>query len=120
MELINIHSFQKDFGTLFIGCPSEENRKKNGYFPVAFSIFVPLLNGLVVIVVSGFLTNSVGDRLLLTILAASASYIAVPAAMKMAAPKANPGLYIPMVLAITFPFNIMIGIPLYLLIIRSY
>jgi hypothetical protein len=50
---------------------------------------------------------------MLAILAASASYIAVPAAMKIAAPKANPGLDIPMALAVTFPFNVTIGMPLY-------
>jgi hypothetical protein len=58
-------------------------------------------------------THEVGDRFMLAILAASASYIAVPAAMKIAAPKANSGLYIPMALAVTFPFNVTIGMPLY-------
>jgi hypothetical protein len=55
----------------------------------------------------------------LAVLAASASYIAVPAAMKLAAPGANPGLYIPMALAITFPFNITVGIPLYLFLVQN-
>ncbi|WP_163202703.1 sodium-dependent bicarbonate transport family permease, partial [Citrobacter koseri] len=50
--------------------------------------------------------------------AASASYIAVPAAMRLAAPKADPGLYIPMALGLTFPFNISIGMPLYWLFIE--
>ena len=57
-----------------------------------------------------------GDGFILAILAASASYIAVPAAMKIAVPKANPGIFIPMALAITFPFNITIGMPLYFMI----
>lgn len=61
-----------------------------------------------------------GNRLLLTVLAASASYIAVPAAMKLAAPKANPGLYVPMALAITFPMNIIFGIPWYLYMIHQF
>lgn len=91
---------------------------KNGPFPVIFGIVVPVINGIVVALVSGFITDSVGDRLLIAILAASASYIAVPAAMKLANPKANPGLYIPMALAVTFPFNITIGIPLYLYFIQ--
>lgn len=86
---------------------------KNGYFPFVFSIVIPLFNGILVSIISGALTQNIGDRLLLAVLAASASYIAVPAAMKLAAPKANPGLYVPMALAITFPFNITIGIPLY-------
>jgi hypothetical protein len=46
-------------------------------------------------------------------LAASASYIAVPAAMRMALPKADPGIYLSMSLAVTFPFNIVVGIPLF-------
>ena len=54
------------------------------------------------------------------ILAASASYIAVPAAMKMTVPNANPGLYLPMALAVTFPVNITIGMPLYYLVIQSF
>jgi hypothetical protein len=53
------------------------------------------------------------------ILAASASYIAVPAAMKITVPKANPGIYIPMALAVTFPFNITIGMPIYYAIIQG-
>ncbi len=93
---------------------------KNGIFPFAFAILMPLFNGVMVSIVSGLITQNIGDRLLLAILAASASYIAVPAAMKLASPKANPGLYIPMALAITFPFNITIGMPLYLYLINSF
>jgi hypothetical protein len=93
---------------------------KKGWFTLFFAIVVPVLNGLTVAVISGFFMEEVGNRLLMAILAASASYIAVPAAMKLAAPKANPGLYIPMALAITFPFNITIGMPLYLYIIGLF
>ena len=50
---------------------------------------------------------------------ASASYIAVPAAMRMTVPEANPSLYVSMALAITFPFNIIVGIPLYFNIIKT-
>lgn len=91
---------------------------KKGWFALLFAIIIPVINGSLVAVVSGVLTESVGNRLLFAILAASASYIAVPAAMKIAAPKANPSLYIPMALAITFPFNITLGMPLYLYIIN--
>lgn len=91
---------------------------KKGWFAVLFAIIIPIINGSLVAVISSILTESVGNRLLFAILAASASYIAVPAAMKIAAPKANPSLYIPMALAITFPFNITLGIPLYLCIIN--
>lgn len=93
---------------------------KNGVFPLAFAVGMPLVNGLTVAVLSGSISDNLGDRLLLTILAASASYIAVPAAMKLAAPQANPGLYLPMALAITFPFNITVGMPLYLQVIEYF
>lgn len=93
---------------------------KNGYFPLAFSILLPLFNGITVALISGGISENPGDRLLLAVLAASASYIAVPAAMKLAAPDANPGLYIPMALAVTFPFNITIGIPFYLFLVQSF
>ena len=91
---------------------------KKGWFALLFAIIIPMINGSLVAVISGLITESLGNRLLFAILAASASYIAVPAAMKIAAPKANPSLYIPMALAITFPFNITLGIPLYLYIIN--
>jgi hypothetical protein len=54
------------------------------------------------------------------VLAASASYIAVPAAMKIAVPKSNPGLFLPMALAVTFPINITIGMPLYFWVASNY
>lgn len=54
-----------------------------------------------------------GDALLLVVLCASASYIAVPAALRVALPEANPGIYVTLALAVTFPFNILIGIPLF-------
>ncbi len=90
---------------------------KYGLFPFAFAILVPLLNGTLVAYLSRFVSASQGDQFLFAILAASASYIAVPAAMKLAAPKANPGIYIPMALAVTFPFNITLGMPIYMYII---
>jgi hypothetical protein len=91
---------------------------KKGWFALVFAIVIPVINGILVALISGVITDSIGNRLLFAILAASASYIAVPAAMKIAAPKANPSLYIPMALAITFPFNITLGMPLYLYIIN--
>jgi len=92
---------------------------KNGWFTFVFAITVPVANGIAVSFLSALITEDIGNRFLFAILAASASYIAVPAAMKLAAPKANPGLYIPMALAVTFPFNITIGLPLYLSIIQK-
>jgi len=75
--------------------------------------------GAAVAVISGVWRQDVGNRLMFAVLAASASYIAVPAAMRLAAPKADPGLYIPMALGVTFPFNITFGMPIYLAIVRS-
>jgi hypothetical protein len=92
--------------------------KKYGWFATSFAIIIPLLNGSLVAMASSYVTHEVGNRLMFAVLAASASYIAVPAAMRLAAPKANPGLYIPMALAITFPLNITLGMPLYLYIIN--
>ena len=93
---------------------------ENGWFTLLFAILIPIINGTVVAITSSAITDSIGNRFLFAILAASASYIAVPAAMKIAAPKANPSLYLPMALAITFPLNITLGMPLYLSIIKFF
>jgi len=92
--------------------------RKYGWFATAFAIIIPLINGCLVAAISGLFIHDIGNRFIFAILAASASYIAVPAAMRLAAPKADPGLYIPMALGITFPFNITIGMPLYYLIVN--
>lgn len=91
--------------------------KKYGLFLSVFAILIPAVNGCIVAVASSIVTADIGNRFIFAILAASASYIAVPAAMKLAAPKADPGLFIPMALGLTFPFNISIGMPLYYMII---
>lgn len=91
---------------------------KNGWFTTVFALLIPMFNGAVVAYMSQYVTHEIGDRFIFAVLAASASYIAVPAAMKIAVPKANPGLYLPMALAVTFPFNITIGMPLYFGIIN--
>jgi hypothetical protein len=93
--------------------------KKYGTFVVLFGILIPAFNGLLVAYMSQYITPDPGNRFIFSILAASASYIAVPAAMRLAAPKADPGLYVPMALGITFPFNILIGMPLYLFVIGA-
>lgn len=92
---------------------------KSGWFAVLFAIAIPLINGCVIAIASVLITDDIGNRFILAVLAASASYIAVPAAMKIAVPKANPGLFLPMALAITFPFNITFGMPIYLSIIMA-
>lgn len=93
--------------------------KKYGNFAATFAIIVPFINGCVVAYLSGYFISDLGNRFLFSILAASASYIAVPAAMRLAAPKADPGLYLPMALGITFPFNITVGMPVYFAILQS-
>jgi uncharacterized protein len=94
--------------------------KKYGWFATTFAIVVPLINGCAIALLSGLFIHDIGNRFIFAILAASASYIAVPAAMRLAAPKADPGLYIPMALGVTFPINITIGMPLYYLIVNSF
>lgn len=93
---------------------------KKGALPFVFSIVMPFVHGFIALFIALQITDSVGNQLLFTILAASASYIAVPAAMKTAVPKANPSLYLPMALGITFPINVVIGIPVYYSIIMYY
>ena len=89
-----------------------------GWSPIIFALFIPLLNGTIVAYTSGLVTQDVSNRFMLAVLAASASYIAVPAAMKITVPKANPGLFLPMALAVTFPVNITIGLPLYFYLVQ--
>ena len=85
-----------------------------GAFLTAFGILMPLFNATVALALGKFLGLSAGDAFLLTVLTASASYIVVPAVVRYAIPEANPSLYFTMSLAITFPFNIIFGLPLYL------
>lgn len=95
-----------------------DDLKRSGSFVIGFSILMPVFNALIGIFISRLIGISVGNALLFSVLWASASYIAVPAAMRMTVPEANPSLYISMALALTFPFNIIIGIPIYLQIIN--
>jgi hypothetical protein len=89
-----------------------------GWFPIVFALVIPLINGIITAYISTWVTPDPGNRFIFAVLAASASYIAVPAAMKISAPDANPGLFLPMALAITFPMNITIGFPIYYSIIQ--
>ena len=94
--------------------------RRYGKFAFMMGILFPAVNGTIVAILSGFFMTEVSDRFILSVLAASASYIAVPAAMRIAAPKADPGLYLPMALGVTFPFNITIGMPLYLWVVNLF
>lgn len=93
---------------------------KSGWFSIFFAVVFPLINGCIVAFLSQFITDDVGNRFIFAVLAASASYIAVPAAMKIAVPKANPGIFLPMALAVTFPFNITFGMPIYFSIVLCH
>jgi uncharacterized protein len=87
---------------------------KTGFFLISFAILMPIFNAAISIGLARLINMPSGDALLFAVLGASASYIAVPAAMRMTVPEANPSLYISTALAVTFPFNIIVGIPLYL------
>lgn len=89
-----------------------------GPFLITFAFLIPMLNAVIVITLSHLVGLSVGDTLMLAVLAASASYIVVPAVVRVAIPEANPGLYFGMALALTFPFNVVLGIPLYYQLIQ--
>jgi hypothetical protein len=84
-----------------------------GSFLVGFALIMPMINAGIAITLAKMLGMSEGDALLLACLAASGSYIVVPAICRYAIPEAKPGVYFSMSLAFTFPFNIVIGIPLY-------
>ena len=93
--------------------------KQQGPFLIFFALLVPLFNGSAVAWLTQYLIQDEANRLIFAVLAASASYIAVPAAMRLVAPKADPGIYIPMALGVTFPLNITIGLPLYFQLIHG-
>lgn len=86
--------------------------KKVGPFLLAFGIVMPLLHGCIGVYLGNLTGLELGGATLLGVLAASASYIAAPAAIRMSLPDANPTYYLTASLAITFPFNIALGIPL--------
>jgi hypothetical protein len=83
---------------------------------LSFGIFMPLIGAAITAPLCWVLGMSVGDAALLITLAASASYIAVPAAMRLALPQAQPSIYLTLSLGVTFPFNLTLGIPLYIIL----
>lgn len=87
--------------------------RRAGAFLIAFAVLMPLAAAGLGLATGMLLGLSVGGVTLLATLYASASYIAAPAAMRIAVPQANPALSIGAALGITFPFNLVIGIPLY-------
>jgi uncharacterized protein len=87
--------------------------RKVGPFLLVFGVLMPVIHGALGIMLGAWTGLSLGGTVLLGVLASSASYIAAPAAMRLSLPEANPTLYLTAALAITFPFNITFGLPLY-------
>lgn len=115
------------FGTLFMGALSlfllemgmEAGKRigefrRVGWFLVAFGVLMPLIGSAAGLLIGYYwLGFGVGGVMLVAVLGASASYIAVPPAMRLAIPEANPSYYLTLSLGVTFPFNVIVGIPLY-------
>jgi hypothetical protein len=87
---------------------------------VAFGLLMPLVGASIGLVTGLLLGLSTGGVALMMVLSASASYIAVPAAMRVALPEANPAVYLTLSLGVTFPFNLTIGLPLYVAVASSF
>ncbi len=103
--------FLLDLGVL-AGARMRELRDRAAFL-LPFGILVPLAQAVVALAMAAVLGLAVGDATLLAVLAASASYIAVPAAMRLCVPGAETSVYVGAALGITFPFNIVVGLPLY-------
>jgi hypothetical protein len=86
---------------------------------IAYAILGPLVHASIALALSVLLQLPAGDAALLMVLSASASYIVVPAVLRYAIPEANPSLYFGLSLGVTFPLNILFGIPLYTFLARS-
>jgi hypothetical protein len=86
---------------------------------IAYAVVGPIVHAGLALVMAYLLELPVGDGALLMVLAASASYIAVPAVLRFALPEANPSLYFGLSLGVTFPLNILVGIPAYVSLAQS-
>lgn len=123
----NLETITPFFSTLFMGALSlfllemgmEAGKRigefrRVGFFLVGFGVLMPLIGASVGLMVGHYwLGYGAGGVLLVAVLGASASYIAVPPAMRLAIPEANPSYYLTLSLGVTFPFNVIVGIPLY-------
>ncbi|MBT8425209.1 MAG: sodium-dependent bicarbonate transport family permease [Silicimonas sp.] len=110
--------FLLDMG-LVAGRGLRDSRAALGAGGIAFGIIMPLIGSLIGLVAALAIGLSPGGAALLMTLSASASYIAVPAAMRVALPEARPSIYLTLSLGVTFPFNLTIGIPIYTAIAGS-
>ena len=93
--------------------------RKTGSFLISFAVLMPLFNAFLGVLVARALALGPGNALLFVVLCASASYLAVPAAMRMTVPEAKASYYISTTLGLTFPFNIVIGIPIYMTLVNK-
>lgn len=104
------------FFLLYMGTVVAKKFKEINSFPIILAVFAvvaPIVNGSIAILLSKLFGFDHGDALLLTILCASSSYIVAPAILKDALPESNPAKYLTMSMGITFPLNIILGIPIY-------
>ncbi|MEM9099109.1 MAG: sodium-dependent bicarbonate transport family permease [Pseudomonadota bacterium] len=109
--------FLLDMG-LIAGRGLRQSRGLLTFSLVGFGILMPMIGAVLGAGAALLLSLSTGGTLLLMVLSASASYIAVPAAMRVAVPEADPGIYLTLSLGITFPFNLTLGLPIYLAIAK--
>jgi uncharacterized protein len=120
------HSLTRFYGDLFKGLLSlfllgmgvltasrMDDLRRAGPFLIGFGIALPVISAVGGVLIGSWLGFSLGGTTLLATLYASASYIAAPAAMRIAIPEANPALSIGASLGVTFPFNVLVGVPLY-------
>ena len=110
--------FLLDMG-LIAGRGLRDARSELGAGAVGFGISMPIIGATCGLLAALAVGLSPGGAALLTTLAASASYIAVPAAMRVALPEARPSIYLTLSLGVTFPFNLTVGIPLYVAVAES-
>ncbi|MBQ2261257.1 MAG: sodium-dependent bicarbonate transport family permease [Loktanella sp.] len=110
--------FLLDMG-LIAGRGLRQSRGVLGLGAVGFALAMPLVSAMIGLGAGMLIGLSLGGIVLMMVLSASASYIAVPAAMRVALPEANPAVYLTLSLGVTFPFNLTLGIPLYLAIAQT-
>jgi uncharacterized protein len=97
-----------------------EALRKAGRGAIILGLAFPLVAGGLALVAAKWLGFQLGDAVLFTVLCASGSYLAVPAALRQTLPEANPGVYVTLALGVTFPFNLAVGIPLFYWLIRNW
>lgn len=87
---------------------------------LAYAVLGPLVHALIALLLAGWVGLGTGNAAMLMVLAASASYIVVPAALRQAVPEANPAIYLGLALGVTFPLNLLLGIPLYTAVAQAW